>query len=85
MKQPDIDEINGRLPSIPSESLQQLRHVATTMESLEIRLSILSVQMQYANSSFADHAVDLSRQLGETNEQLQRLLMSTEQNDHSLF
>lgn len=65
--------------------MHQLQQVAATMESLEIRLSILSVQMQYADSAFSQQAVDLSRQFGETCEQLQRLLtIKGPTNGHSL-
>ncbi|EMI18658.1 hypothetical protein RMSM_04419 [Rhodopirellula maiorica SM1] len=59
--------------SLSSDAIQDLNRVAEAIESLEIQLSVLSVQMHYDKSRFSPRAMELTRELGE----IHRLLENT--------
>ncbi len=59
--------------SLSSDAIKDLNRVAEAMESLEIHLSVLSVQMHYDKSRFSPRVMELTRELGE----IQRLLENT--------
>tara|TARA_R110002073_G_scaffold69905_2_gene173176 strand:+ start:16288 stop:16506 length:219 start_codon:yes stop_codon:yes gene_type:complete len=59
--------------SLSSDAVKDLNRVAEAIESLEIRMSVLSVQMHYDKSPFSPRTMELTRELGE----IHRLLENT--------
>ncbi len=66
---------SGREPLVISQdAMSDLERVLESIEALEIRLCVLSVQMQYDQSAHAPRAAVLSREAGEISERLENVL-----------
>lgn len=69
------DASSKREPLIISQdAMSELEQVLESIEALEIRMCVLSVQMQYDRSAHAPRAAVLSREAGEISERLQNVL-----------
>ncbi|WP_153557662.1 hypothetical protein [Roseimaritima sediminicola] len=60
--------------TVSPEAVRDLQRVAKAIEALEIRMCVLSVQMQYEHSEYAGRAAELSREAGQISEQLENIL-----------
>lgn len=62
--------------TVSSEVVDDLHRVAARLDDLEVRLSVLSVQMQYDTCRFEQRTEQLTQELGDINELLESLLLS---------
>ncbi|GEM_PF-4051525 len=60
---------------VASDAMNELTQLAASLESIEIRLSILGVKMHYEESPHTEQMVELLRELAELNRQLTNILV----------
>ncbi|QEG38957.1 hypothetical protein [Roseimaritima ulvae] len=73
MTRPDASSKREPL-AISQTAISDLERVLESIEALEIRMCVLSVQMQYDHSPHASRAALLSREAGEISERLENIL-----------
>ncbi len=60
---------------IDDNAIDDLHRVVARLDALEVRLSVLSVQMQYDDNRFQQRTRDLTRELGNVNALLENILV----------